>query len=91
MKNVTLLALLSMGLCFGQSEVLPTYEVRQVSEPPVVDGALVDPVWETATKMRFLDNQTGAAKGPETWAKILYDEEYLYFAFYSADSNIWST
>jgi hypothetical protein len=91
MTKATLFTLLVLGLCFGRSEAQPTYEVRPVSGPLSVDGALIEPAWETAKKMSFVDNRTGAARGPETWAKIIYDDTYLYFAFYCADDNIWST
>lgn len=76
----------------GQSAKPPVYEVSRTRTPIKVDGKLDDPAWSKApTTGRFINNSDGSAALSATEAKILYDDNYLYFSFHCADENIWST
>jgi len=58
-----------------------TLEVRRRRQPIVVDGALLEPDWQTAPMATLLPWKSGA---PVTWAttvKLLWDETYLYVGF----------
>lgn len=70
----------------------PVYEVSRTSRAIKVDGKLDDPSWSRAPGTgNFINNSDGSPARYETEAKILYDDNYLYFSFRCADENIWST
>lgn len=76
----------------GQSAQPPGYEVSRTSTAIKVDGKLDDPSWSKAPGTgKFTNNSDGSAALYETEAKILYDDNYLYFSFRCVDENIWST
>ncbi len=80
------------GLKILQSTQLPVYEVSRTSTAIKVDGKLDDPAWSKAPGTgKFINNSDGSAAAYETEARILYDDNYLYFSFRSRDENIWST
>jgi hypothetical protein len=48
--------------------------------------------WKSAQLIeQFVDNFTGEVRAPETKARILYDDRFLYFAFECEDDNLWAT
>jgi len=61
-----------------------------VSEAPIIDGDLSDPVW---AKAGVIDKFTQKAPNPgepgteRTVLRILYDQNNLYFSFYAYDSH----
>ncbi len=70
----------------------PTYEVVKTPTPVQVDGRLDDAVWQQASSVSdFRNNVDGSASPYDTEAKILYDDQFIYFAFRCVDDNIWST
>lgn len=76
----------------GQPAQLPVYEVSRTSRAIKVDGKLDDPSWSKAPVTgNFVNNADGSSARYETEARILYDDNYLYFSFRCADENIWST
>jgi hypothetical protein len=76
----------------GQSPQLPVYEVSRTNTPIKVDGKLDDPAWSKAASVgNFIGNSDRSPAKYETDARILYDDNYLYFSFRSRDENIWST
>jgi hypothetical protein len=76
----------------GQSRPLPVYEVSRVAQPIKVDGKLNDAAWaKTPTVGDFVLNLDGSRSPQKTEARVLYDDQFLYFAFRSADDNIWAT
>jgi hypothetical protein len=61
-----------------------------VNTPPDVDGRLDDAIWASIEPIRnFVQRwpDEGAEPTEETWAKIAYDRDYLYFAFKFSDRN----
>ena len=75
-----------------KSQTLPRYEVRRVTTKLTMDGQLNERAWADAPLLSaFVNNRDGSATKLRTEAKILYDQEFIYFAFRSDDTNVWST
>ncbi len=56
--------------------------------PPVIDGDLSDPAWQTASKATiFVDRTTSEAALEQTIALICFDSKYIYVAFDCHDSQ----
>jgi Carbohydrate-binding family 9 len=94
--KVLLLAIsfcLSVLTILGQAPPrLPVYEVRRTATPIKVDGKLDDAAWIIApTVGKFVNNSDGSQSQYKTEARVLYDDNFLYFSFRCADNNIWST
>jgi len=68
-----------------------TYETRRVDgAPPVLDGRLDDPAWDSvpwAGEFLEHDPARGEAAAQPTAFKILYDDDALYVAFRAYDSD----
>ncbi|MDA2937246.1 carbohydrate-binding family 9-like protein [Acidobacteria bacterium AH-259-A15] len=91
---ILLVGLLMLGWSAGLVPSLqrPSYHVLQTTKPIHVDGKLDDVAWAHAPSVGdFLNNADGSPSSYSTEAKILYDDQYLYFAFRCLDDNIWST
>jgi hypothetical protein len=70
----------------------PVYEVHRAVQPIAVDGRVDDAAWQKAQAITaFVRNSDGAPSPLETDARMLYDDEFLYFAFRVVDANIWAT
>jgi len=98
LKNILLplisICLLIFGLSasFAQEPKLPTFEVLRASEPIQIDGKLDDAPWSKSPAIgNFVNNLDGAPSQYRTEARVLYDDQFLYFAFRCADENIWAT
>jgi len=83
-------ACLAAAAC-TQSPRLPIYEVLRTETPIRVDGRVEETAWQQAPAMTFVNNADGSPSPLKTEARILYDDKFLYFAFHSADENIWAT
>ena len=71
---------------------LPVYEVVRTAEPIRVDGKLDEKAWADAPLIGpFVNNRDGSPSPIRTEARILFDNDYIYFAFRSVDENIWAT
>jgi len=71
---------------------IPSYEVARVGEPLQIDGRLDEAAWRHATPLGFRSNDgSPAPPALDTRAWALYDDEFVYFAFESADPDVWST
>jgi len=85
---VSLLALTAAG----QESRLPLYEVARVAERIKVDGRLDEAAWTEALIVgNFVNNRDGSPSQHKTEARVLYDDDFIYFSFRCADENIWST
>src|SRR6266508_352700 len=85
---VSLLALTAAG----QESRLPLYEVARVAERIKVDGRLDEAAWTEALIVgNFVHNRDGSPSQHKTEARVLYDDNFIYFSFRCADENIWST
>ena len=73
-------------------EEIPKYNAYKVSSPPQIDGRLDDLVWQTApTSPRFRDLISGEKTIHDTRAAVLWDEEYLYIAYWIEEPNVQAT
>ena len=73
------------GAGFGIMAGRPRIRPPRIDTPPVIDGRLDDPVWQTATLITDLVQQApldGAPATEETEVYLAYDADYLYFGFY---------
>ncbi len=100
MRHQTVLSvslILSSGSVL-QAEAKPTAEALlaksaqavRVSSPPVIDGSLADRAWETALPISNLiqfEPDNLAPPTERTEVRIVYDDNALYFAFRSYDSD----
>jgi hypothetical protein len=67
-----------------------TYRATRVATPPVIDGDLSDPVWQDAailTQFVQIVPRHGAPPSERTEARVVYDDDALYAAFYAHESN----
>jgi len=70
----------------------PVYEVARASLPVEVDGRPDEAAWKGAASVGdLLLNADGATAPYRTEAKLLYDDQFLYFSFRCADENVWAT
>src|SRR6185503_15551494 len=76
----------------AQELQVPVYEVRRTATPIKIDGRLTDAAWATAPAVGdFVNNRDGSPSTYKTEARVLYDDNFIYFAFRAVDDNIWST
>jgi hypothetical protein len=96
-QNKILLVAISLCLSaltiIGQAPPrLPVYEVRRTALPIKVDGKLDDMPWTSAPVVGdFVNNSDGSPSQYKTEARVLYDDNFLYFSFRCTDDNIWAT
>jgi hypothetical protein len=79
------------GTLAAQEIPLPSYEVARAGAPLNVDGRLDEAAWAKATPIRFVRNLDGTSVKPETEARMLFDDVFLYFGFRAADENLWAS
>ena len=73
------------GAGFGILAGRPRIRPPRIYTPPVIDGRLDDPVWQTATLITDFVQQApldGAPATEETEVYLAYDADHLYFGFY---------
>lgn len=59
----------------------PTWQAVRTDQPPVIDGNLHDPCWESQTLVdNFTDALSGETAAQQTYFRVLYDDEALYLA-----------
>jgi len=93
-RLLLLLATISLGALSAplKSQILPRYEVSRVTTKLDIDGQLNERAWADALPVgAFVNNRDGSPTKLVTEAKILYDQDFIYFGFRSADTNVWST
>jgi len=80
------------ALAGAQARPRPVYEVMRADQPIRVDGTLDEPAWVKAPPVGpFANTADGSPTAIKTEAKILYDDNFVYFAFRNTDENIWAT
>ncbi|MEO6569508.1 MAG: carbohydrate-binding family 9-like protein [Opitutaceae bacterium] len=68
---------------------LPSYEIKRTPKPITVDGKLDEAAWAEAPTLTLQfpwDEQTGAKQ--KTTARLLWNDEMLFVAFHSEDTDI---
>jgi hypothetical protein len=86
--------LVGLAIFFTLSpRVVPAGELLKpvrTDKPPLIDGKLDDPIWQTAVPMRGFKTYApdyGKEMSEQTEAYVAYDSENLYFAFRCHDSE----
>lgn len=72
----------------------PEYEAPAAVTPPLLDGVLDDPVWQSARwTAPFVDIRGGGWPAPtlETGAMIAWDERHLYVGAALEEPHLWAT
>ncbi|HCS75502.1 MAG TPA: hypothetical protein DIW17_16710 [Clostridiales bacterium] len=64
------------------------YKCKKTVKPIVIDGNLNKHEWEQAQKVSLVGTVIGEIPKQKSWAKLLWDEENLYAAFYCEDDYI---
>ena len=83
------LLLFSVFLIVAFGQPLPRYEIYRAAGRIVVDGILDEPAWRQAPAAGdFHFNWWTAGEKEQTVAKILWDDENLYVAYYCHDKHI---
>ena len=70
---------------------LPEYVTVRAAKPPVIDGKLDDPVWQTAKEVTLNRSFDGGPVSRKTTFRIVYDDQYVYVAFFCEDRDAWGT
>lgn len=70
---------------------VPTTRARRATTPIVVDGRLDEAAWAQAERVGpFVVNATGAPSKQATHARVLWDDQRVYFAFEVEDADVWA-
>ncbi len=71
---------------------IPHYVAYRTDAPPVIDGRLDEHAWEEAPRSpRFRDLVSGRETIHDTRAALLWDQEYLYVAYWIEEPDVQAT
>lgn len=85
-----ILSLITSFISFSENSEKPTYTCKKTSEKITIDGRIEEAVWKQAPVARFVA-QDGSEPRLATRFQWVWDDEYLYGAFYVEDDNLWAT
>lgn len=88
MRLFIILCTLAFGVAYGQEK--PSYECHKLKSNVIIDGKIDEAAWRDASEASFV-NFDGTAPRLKTTFKWLWDDQYLYGAFYVEDDHIWAT
>ena len=75
-----------------KQEDIPRYTARRAATPPVIDGKLDEDVWRKAARSTpFVDLVYGTPTHLDTRAAVLWDDEYVYVAYWLEEPNVKAT
>jgi hypothetical protein len=72
----------------AQTGDLPAIEIPECKSPPMLDGTLDDPVWQSATEIAHLYKIKSDAPAPETSLRLMRDNAWLYIGAQCANPNM---
>ena len=83
---------LSVG-SFNASWQPTEYEIRRAVGRIRIDGRLTDRAWARARQTdEWVNPNSGEeVEDAEAWAKMLWDDEYLYIGLHATDADVWAT
>ena len=71
---------------------VPRYTAQRAKTAPVIDGKLDEAIWRDAARStRFVDLVHGTTAHLDTRAAVLWDDEYLYVAYWLQEPNVEAT
>jgi hypothetical protein len=88
-----LLLLAFAAACFPAFAAEPpvtTYTALHTSGTMTIDGKLTEADWNRAAEAVMTETNTGNPVPLKSTVKILWDDQYLYFGFYSEDPDAWA-
>ena len=75
-----------------RDEDIPHYTVYRATTTPGIDGKLDDEAWKKAPRSRsFVDLVHGTPTHLDTRAAVLWDDDYLYVAYWIEEPNVQAT
>ncbi|MDH3650805.1 MAG: carbohydrate-binding family 9-like protein [Saprospiraceae bacterium] len=75
-----------------QEDDIPHYTAHKISSAIQIDGKLDEDVWIHATRSsRFRDLISGASTMHDTWAAVLWDDDFLYVGYWIEEPNLQAT
>ncbi len=86
------ISLLLAGTTHAQN--IPTYTCWKTATPPIIDGSASDKAWTLAASTPLFaveDLSRQQQHSRPTQAKMLWDDDHLYFLFAMVDPDVWST
>ncbi|MCE5251383.1 carbohydrate-binding family 9-like protein [bacterium] len=89
--SLALFALLTIFITGMAVSEPPVYTAMKTGCPMMMDGILNEPAWEKAQSVGpFVFQWYESGEQEQTEAKILWDDERIYFAFKCDDKHIWA-
>ncbi len=86
-----LLAGMFLSWCSAAYAEPPVYVAKRTGAPLVMDGFLDEPAWRNADSVGpYVFPWYTAGDKEQTVAKILWDDERIYFSFQCEDGHIWA-
>lgn len=70
---------------------LPEYRAPRATKAPTIDGKLDDEAWKSAPEVTLQGSFDGRPVTRKTTFRAVWDDEYLYVAFWAEDPDIWGT
>ena len=73
-----------------EDEDLPTYIVTRTTAPILIDGKLDEKDWKRAEEVALVNNREAGEPRLKTTIRFLWNDDYLYAAFYCEDPDAWT-
>ncbi len=70
---------------------LPIYVAYKIKTPPKIDGKLDEPMWSKLPSTGNWNTHNARKARFQTYARMAWDDKYLYLGVYCQDDDIWST
>ena len=69
---------------------IPTYIVTRTTAPILIDGKLDEKDWKQAHEVELVNNRGAGEPRLKTTIRFLWNDDYLYAAFYCEDPDAWT-
>jgi len=90
--SVLVIAIGIFGMTICAQTQVPNYQAARVKSPVKIDGRIDEQAWKDAAPVGdFVNNRDGSRSTLSTEARVLYDDNFIYFSFRAVDKNIWAT
>jgi hypothetical protein len=70
---------------------LPVYAAPHITEAISIDGRISEAAWSNAPVIQLRHTGTTELPDKPTTVRCLWDDQYLYVAFHTEDTDIWAT
>jgi len=76
---------------YNEGKNLSSYTVTRTTGRITLDGVLDEADWKRAEEVSFVNARNGGEIPLRTTMRLLWDDAYLYIAFYCEDPDAWAT